>query len=60
MNFITVPTDKGNVIIDLYNIAVVLPEPTTIEMYKGADVVTSLTVDEVNDLINQARSVAIT
>ena len=61
MNFIIVPTDAGNVIIDLYNVAVVLPgEKTTIELYKGADVVCNISVDSVDELINQARSQAIT
>lgn len=61
MNFITVPTDAGNVIIDVYNIAVILPAPkTTIELYKGEDVVCNITVDEVSALITTARNQAIT
>lgn len=60
MNFITVPTDAGNVIIDVYNIAVILPgEKTTIELYKGEDVVCNITVDEVSALITTARNQAI-
>lgn len=60
MNFITVPTDAGNVIIDIYNIAVILPgEKTTLELYKGEDVLSGISVDGVNALIADARKQAI-
>ena len=61
MNFITVTESTGPVVIDVYNIAVVrtINTQTTIELYKGQDVIVTEAVADIEALITQARNAAI-
>ncbi len=62
MDFITLTNMEGhNIVVDIYNIAVVLPtDRTIVELYKGNDLIVQESVQQIKNLIDEARAKAIT